>query len=206
MLHQFVDVDGLVEGFRLHVAGKLYQLTGQKLLGNDVGMILDVGRRSHAARQLGNIHRTADILQVTRLRQLVGHGNDVDRLLGHRQVAYGGIDLLVAGFIETLGIEGFAHDAISVLVYHQGTQHRLLYLESLRLQVTIRVVNGLWCTSLSTISVSIIVFRHSCTSLGLQSYKKLREMQKENNIFLFISETEELRRMSMLRKNEGRTK
>ena len=47
VLHQVVHVDGLVEGLRLNVAGKLYELPRQKLLCDDVGMILNVGRRSH---------------------------------------------------------------------------------------------------------------------------------------------------------------
>ena len=49
MLHEFVYVNGLVEGFRLNVAGERYQLAGQKLLGNDVGVVLDVGRGSHTS-------------------------------------------------------------------------------------------------------------------------------------------------------------
>ena len=43
LLHQVIDIDRLVEGHRLYLAGELYQLTCQRLLGNDTGMILDIG-------------------------------------------------------------------------------------------------------------------------------------------------------------------
>ena len=49
VLHQLIYVDGFVKCLRLHVTGKLYELAGQELLGNDVSMVLDVGRRGHTS-------------------------------------------------------------------------------------------------------------------------------------------------------------
>ena len=48
MLHQLVNVACLVEGVGLNVTCKRDELTCQRLLCHDVGMILYVGRRSHA--------------------------------------------------------------------------------------------------------------------------------------------------------------
>ena len=43
LLHQFLHIDGLIESLGLDDACKGYQLAGKRLLGHDVGMILDIG-------------------------------------------------------------------------------------------------------------------------------------------------------------------
>ena len=44
LLHQVIDVDGGVEGSLLDLAGERDELARQELLGDDAGVVLDVGR------------------------------------------------------------------------------------------------------------------------------------------------------------------
>ncbi len=43
LLHQVIYVNRLVEGHTLNATGKRDELAGQRLLGNDAGVILDIG-------------------------------------------------------------------------------------------------------------------------------------------------------------------
>ena len=121
-------------------------------------MILNIGRRSYTRTKLGDISRTTHLLQVAALGQLVGYGKHVNRLFLHTQVAYGGINHLVAGFVETLGAQYLADYSIRVLINHQRTKHSLLHLGSLRLQMTVRRIERLVALSSSI----ICLFCHIC--------------------------------------------
>ena len=81
LLHQIVDINGLVEGLGLDIAGKGNELTGQRLLGNNTGMVLNIGRRSHTAGEFRHIARATDILKVALTGQLFSHRPNVDRRL-----------------------------------------------------------------------------------------------------------------------------
>lgn len=118
LLHQVVDVGGVVEGLGLYDAGKRYELSGKVFLGDDASVILDVGRRGHARAQLGHIYRATHLVEVAVLGQLFGDGEHVDRALGHAQVAHGGIHLLVARLIEAFGVEHLADHCVGVFVNH----------------------------------------------------------------------------------------
>ena len=69
--------------------------------------------------------------------------NVVYRLLCQRQVAYGCVDLLVARFVETFGIEQLANHGVSIPVNHQGREHGLLHIKRLWLKMPVGVVYGL---------------------------------------------------------------
>ena len=74
MLHQFIDVDGLVEGLRLNIAGKLYELPGEEFLRHDAGMVVDMRRGGHAAGNLSDICGSASFFELSAAHQLVGDG------------------------------------------------------------------------------------------------------------------------------------
>ena len=143
LLHQVVDIYRLVEGHALYAAGERDELAGQRLLCNDAGMILDVSRRCHTTRQFGHVAGAADVFQVALARQLLGNRPYIHRLFLHRQLLNGLVNLLVTRFVETIGIEHLAHHGVGILVYHQGAQHGLLYLASLRLYVCISGIDSL---------------------------------------------------------------
>ena len=170
LLHQFVDVVGLIKGLRLDDAGEGDELTGQELLGDDVGVILDIGGGCHTGTEVGHITRTSHFLQLAILRQTLGNRQDIYGFLLDREIADGGVDHLVAGLIETLGIKDFADDGVGVLINHQGSQHSLLHLQRLGLKMTVGVVYRLLFARSATCVV--ILFCHFCLGLGCKDTKK----------------------------------
>ena len=44
LLHQFVDIIGLIESFRLYHTGEGYELSGQEFLRNNIGVVLNISR------------------------------------------------------------------------------------------------------------------------------------------------------------------
>ena len=128
MLHELVDIDGLVEGFCLYIAGKLYELAGKELLGDDAGMILHMGRRSHASRDFGYISRATYFLKSPVTPQLFGNGEHINGFLGHSQVADSLENVLVALLVEALGEEHLAHHGVGILVDKQSANDGTLYL------------------------------------------------------------------------------
>ena len=170
LLHQVVNINGLVKGFRLDIAREGDELTCQRLLGDDASMIFYICRRGNARRQFRHIARTANILQIALLGQLFCHCPYVNRQLMHRQLANGRIDLLVTRLIETLRIKQFTNDGIRVLVNHQRTQHSTLYLSSLRLYVGKGIIHRLLSAPACS-TCSIVLFWHSLSVFGLQRYE-----------------------------------
>ena len=171
LLHQIVDINGLVEGLGLDIAGKGNELTGQRLLGNNAGVILDIGRRSHTAGEFRHIAWTTNILKVALFGQLFSNSPHIDRRLVEREFHDGAVHFLVARLIEALGQKHLANHGIGVLVNHQGTQNGTLYLRGLRLDVGITIIYRL--LSAPAVSTRIIVlFWHSFFVFGLQRYEK----------------------------------
>ena len=83
LLHQIVDIYGFIEGFGLDSTGKGDELSGQRLLGDDAGVVLDIGRRGHTRRNFRHIARTSHIFQIPLAGQLLSDRPYVDRRLMH---------------------------------------------------------------------------------------------------------------------------
>ena len=62
LLHQFVHVLRLVESLCLYDAGIRDKLACEELLRKNLGMILDVSRRSHVRTKIDNVGRTAHVV------------------------------------------------------------------------------------------------------------------------------------------------
>ena len=139
LLHQVVHVLCLIERLGLYVARKRNQLTCQKLLGNDTGMVLNVSRRSHLTTQLSDIERSARLFQVAARTQLLGHGQDINRFLLNSQVSNGRINQLVPVLVERLRAKNLAHQRIRILLNHQRTQHGFFQFGSLRLEMAVLI-------------------------------------------------------------------
>ncbi|OPZ94054.1 MAG: hypothetical protein BWY72_02394 [Bacteroidetes bacterium ADurb.Bin416] len=69
-------------------------------LGDDAGMILQVGRGGHLARELDNVVRPTGILQISLLAQLLLHSQHIDGLLRQGQRLYGRKDELVGVVVK----------------------------------------------------------------------------------------------------------
>ena len=139
LLHQVVHVLRLIERLSLYVTRKRNQLTCQKLLGNDAGMVLNMSRRGYLTTQLSDIERSARLFQVTARAQLLGHGQDVNRFLLNSQVSNGRINQLVPMFVERLRTKNLAHQRIRILLNHQRTQHSFFQFGSLRLEMAVLI-------------------------------------------------------------------
>ena len=142
LLHEVVDIDGLVEGIGLNHRRKLNELTGEELLLEDAGMIFDMRRARHLARQFDDISRTADFLESALLLEFLGYGHDVDRLLSEVQSLHSLENLLIARLIERLGADNLRDNGERVLVDHQSTEDDFLYVQGLRLEMTVVSVDG----------------------------------------------------------------
>ena len=104
-LHEVVDVDGGVKGLGLDVAGEGDELSGQELLLENLGVLLDVRRRGDMRGKLDDVVRASDIVDGALTLQFVGDGKDVDGLFLHVQGLDGLEDLLVARVVEGLGTD-----------------------------------------------------------------------------------------------------
>ena len=133
-------------------------MAGHELLRQHTRMIFNMGRRSHMRTQVHDIGRASHVFQCSVLLQLLRHGHDIHRPLTHVQRLDSLVDFLVTGLVESLRAQNLADDGESVLVNHQRTQHRLLHIERLRLQMAVTVVNR----------SDISFFGHNLSVNGLQ--------------------------------------
>ena len=111
-------------------------------MGNDAGVILQVGRRVDNTAQLGDIERSAHVFEHSLSVEFLGNGEDINGLLLNVELADSSEDALMARLVETLGVKNFANQRIGILLYHQRTQHGLLEVEHLWLQVAVLVGLG----------------------------------------------------------------
>ena len=168
LLHQRIDIDGLVEGHALDTAGIGDELARQRLLGHDAGVVLDISRRGYPTRQLCDVAGTTHVVEVALTGQLLRYRPYVDRVFVNGQVADSSENLLVPGFIETLGLQHVADYGIGILVNHERTQYGTLQVAGLRLHMGIGVVDGL--LSVPAVSAAatavILLFGHNSDSFG----------------------------------------
>ena len=141
-LHKVCHVDGGVEGFRLHQTGEGDELSLQGLLGDDLGVVLDVGRAGHLRIDLHQIDFAASRLQVVGALQLLDDGHDVNGLLFCIERLNGLIDKLMPVVVEALRPQQLCHKAIGALLDHECAEHPHFHVEALRLFVSILV--NLW--------------------------------------------------------------
>ena len=126
----------------LDVAGIGDELAGRIFLGNDAGVILQVGRRVDNTAQLGDIERSAHVFEHALSVEFLGNGEDVHGLLLNVELADSSKDALMARLIEALGMKNFANQRIGILLNHQCAQHGFLEVNHLWLQVAILVGLG----------------------------------------------------------------
>ena len=138
-LHQVGNVDGGIEGFGLYQAGEGDELSLQRLLRDDFGVILDVGRAGYLGIDLHQIYLAARSLEVVGALQLLDDRHDVHGLLLGVERLYGLVDELVSVVVEALRLEQFCHKAVRILFHHECAQHSHFHVEALRLFVSVLV-------------------------------------------------------------------
>ena len=134
LLHQVLYIERLIKCLSLDHRRERDQLPRQIFLGDDTGVILDMGAAGHLAGKLRDIERSAYILQFSPFLQLLRYGKHIHGTLAQRQVYDSGINLLMRFLIETLRLQDLADDRVRVFLQHQRTQHSLLQLTGLWLK------------------------------------------------------------------------
>jgi hypothetical protein len=87
------------------LVGALDQLAADRLLADDLGVVLGVGRVRHAAEDLREGLVAADRLELAAAGQLLGQGDRVDRLAQVVEVADRPVDHLMGVAIEVLDLQ-----------------------------------------------------------------------------------------------------
>ena len=120
-LHKVFHIDRLIKSLALYHSSEGDQLTRQIFLGDDTGMIFDMGTTGHLTGQLGNIERATYLFQFASLLQLLSDGQHIHRTLADRQIYDSCINFLMCLLIETLRFQYFTNDGVSILFKHQST-------------------------------------------------------------------------------------
>jgi len=129
---QLRDVGRLVVGAFLNLGRRADQLALHVFLGDDLGVELDVGRRTDLLGQLREVRSAAHLLQLLLGLEPLGHGIEVDGFQLHRQFVDRLVDQAVFLGVERLGGDELLHGDDAVLFEHQRTEHGLLQLDRLR--------------------------------------------------------------------------
>ena len=129
---QLRDVGRLVVGAFLNLGRRADQLALHVFLGDDLGVKLDVGRRTDLLGQLREVRSAAHLLQLLLGLEPLGHGIEVDGFQLHRQFVDRLVDQAVFLGVERLGGDELLHGDDAVLFEHQRTEHGLLQLDRLR--------------------------------------------------------------------------
>ena len=131
-------IDGFLDLGRILVAdpgdppGGADQVAQDRLALDDPGVLLDVDRGRRLVRQARQVGAAADGLELVLALERFGDRDDVDRLAALEEVQHGGVDPRVRLPVEVGRPQELGDLDDRVAVDEQGTEHRLLSLETLR--------------------------------------------------------------------------
>ena len=112
--------------------GRADQLPEDRLLLDDLRVVLDVGRPRHAVDQRRDVGRSADRVELARARQFLLQRDEVDRrpALGQRDDLVEDPAVRVA--VEVLGAQHLHGEVVGVVLDQDGPEHRAFGLEVVR--------------------------------------------------------------------------
>ena len=131
-VQQIEHVSGVVVGITGHLRADADHLAQDVLLADDTRVILHVRTARHFVGELADVEGSANDIQFAALLQLLGHGQDVDRLIVAEEAKDGVEDLLVSFHIEAVRLQDVNGLVHGVALEHERTQNRLLQFGSLR--------------------------------------------------------------------------
>ena len=126
-------------------AGSADQVAQDRLALDDPGVLRDVDGGRRLVREARQVGPTADRLELVLALERLGDRDDVDRLAPLEQLERGGIDPPVRLAIEVGRAEELGDLDDRVAVDQDGTEHRLLGLETLRRKAVDHVVADSVC-------------------------------------------------------------
>ena len=130
--NQLGHVLRLVVRHTLNLGRRTDQLALDILLRDDLGVELDVSRRTHLLRELRQEGRTTHLFELALRLESLGNGIKVNGFQFAREILDRLIDRAMNRVIEGLGSDELLHGYDTIFVEHQRTEHRLFKLDSLR--------------------------------------------------------------------------
>jgi hypothetical protein len=105
-------------------------------LGDDPGVVFDVGGGGDLVGELDEVVGPADGFQVARFAQLFGHGEQVDGVGALEEAHHGRVDEPVRVGVKAVGPDDVHDVGQGVLVEHEGAEHGFLQGYSLGLHLS----------------------------------------------------------------------
>ena len=125
-LYEFVHILRLVVALLLDLACHGDEVAGCGLLRDDLGMILEVSRRSYAAGEVAEVDDTTYLIEFAHQLELLCHGEHVDRGFLARKGADSLEDKAVFVGIKRLWTQEVNNGVEGILLNHHGRNDRLL--------------------------------------------------------------------------------
>ena len=126
------DRAGLIVGDLHDVAAGRDEVSESSLLEDDPGVVLSVRCGRHAVREPDEIGNAADGLELPRLPQLLGEGDQVDRLAPLGETIHGPEDLAMPLLVEVVGADSAFYSSEHFVIEQDAPKNALLSLEVLR--------------------------------------------------------------------------
>ena len=103
-------------------------------LGDDAGVVLNIGCRGHAVAQFYEVISTAHLVQFAVFAQFFRYGQNIDRIGALKQADDGPEDMLVRFEVKRVGLQYVHHHGQRIAVEQHGTQYGFLQRECLGLK------------------------------------------------------------------------
>ena len=127
-----MDVGLALVGAAGDLRRRLDQAPAQTSLDDDLGVVLDVGRRRHASGQFRQVDDAARLVELTAAFQLLAHRQLIDGIIALVEGDHGGVYAPVRAVVERLVVEQFDGPPHGASVDQHGAEDGLLHLHRLR--------------------------------------------------------------------------
>ena len=132
LVEEGIDVVALLVALADDLGRGADQVPEQSLLADDVGVGDDVGGRGRLLDERGEGGGAADLLERVAAPELLGEGQEIDRLGALEERHHRREDLAMAFLVEVRGAEDFDRAGQTLSLQQEGAQHRSLGFEAVR--------------------------------------------------------------------------
>ena len=129
---QLVGRLGLVVGVAEDLSAGVDQVADDCLVADDAGVVLGVGSGRGGVPELGQVGVAADVLDLLLFAQVLGQGNQIDRVAAVIQGHDGLVNFDVMVEVEILGAEDLDDVADDAVVAQHASHHAALGFSTLR--------------------------------------------------------------------------
>ena len=132
LLDRRLSLQALIETEIVEPAPGVDQAPLERVVGDDPGVVLDVGRGGDRRRQRGEHLQAPHPQQGSLALQLVRQGQGVDRCPLGEEVEHGPEEIRVSIEVEVVGLQLAHHDPDLIFVQEQRAQDRALGIDVVR--------------------------------------------------------------------------